>query len=427
MLLAWAAAILIASSSAGRATAADLEVIGGELVGASNVVVGGVAYDVSFVEGSCNSLFGAPDCQAIPYPFRNLPSAELAGLALLDQVFIDGPAGNFDTAPNLIAGCSSTTVCAAATAFGSDPPSNVLEVSAVNVSPSVPGGDLVQNFSVSQTLDTTSIPDAVYVDWTLSALPPGPVLNEISVNPPGADMPYEYLEIRGEAGGTLANVYAVAFDGDVGFAGIADWVVNLSAFQLGANGILMVKSASGHPAAAGTTVVVDPQFDTLFGFENGTMTLMLIRTATGLVEGVDYDVDDNGALELPADALVIDSVGWDDGNQPDDHAYGPTLLLLPPAVGAATRLIDMPTPFLASAWFHGVLAGTQNDGVLYDPALVSPNAPNNAALTPGAPNQSVAQTPSLAPAALALLVLGLLIVASVKGALERRTRRVRRV
>lgn len=423
-LLALVSTTLFALSATSRATAADLEVVGGELVGASNVVVDGVGYDVSFVDGSCVSLFGAPDCQSIAYPFGTLPNAQAAGQALLDQVFIDGPAGDFDSAPHLTAGCDSATVCAAATAFSSDPPSNILEVSAVNVS-GFPG-DLVQNFSVSQTLDTTSIVDAVYAAWTLSPLPPGPVLNEISVNPPGSDAPYEYVEIRGEAGGPLTNVYAVAFEGDGGGAGIADWVVNLSAMQLGTNGILVVKSAGGHLAAVGTTVVSDPQFDVV-GLENGANTLMLIRTTTGLVESLDYDADNDGTLELPSDARVLDSVGWRDGDNASDPVYGPTVLPTPPAVGAATRAINMPTPFLASAWYFGALEGFQNDAILYNPLQVTPNAPDNAALTPGAPNQLVPATPALSAGASAFLLLGLLTVASVGLAVAERTRRARSV
>lgn len=418
-LLSCAMAALAGSSTAGRATAANLQVVGGELVGASNVLIDGLVYDVAFVDGSCNSLFGAPDCQFIDFPFDSLPKAQLATQALLGQVFIDGPAGNFDSSPSLTAGCSSATVCAAATAFSGDPPSNILEVSAVNVANV--GGDLVQNFSVSQTLDTTAIVDAVYVAWTLTAPASGPVLNEISVNPPGSDAPFEYVEIRGDAGGALTNVYAVAFEGDGAVAGITDWVVDLSAAPLGSNGILVMKSAAGHFAPPETTVVLDAQFDTV-GLENGTNTLMLIRTTTGLVENFDYDSNNDGTLELPLDARILDSVGWRDGDDPNDRVYGPTTLPTPPLVNAATRLANAPTPYLRSAWFYGRLAGVQNDSILYDPLVLTPNAPINAALTPGAPNPGAPAVPSLAVGTRAMLLLGLLGVAFVHARGERKRR-----
>jgi hypothetical protein len=44
-------------------------------------------------------------------------TATAAAQALLDQVFLDGPLGQFDSNPNLTFGCSGTHVCQALTPF----------------------------------------------------------------------------------------------------------------------------------------------------------------------------------------------------------------------------------------------------------------------------------------------------------------------
>lgn len=91
---------LVLSMATTQAQAAPvLNIVGGKLAGASNVQVGGSLYDVSFVEGSCNSLFGG--CDASQFAFRSEAAARLAAAALLDQVFI----GVYDSQPRLTVGC----------------------------------------------------------------------------------------------------------------------------------------------------------------------------------------------------------------------------------------------------------------------------------------------------------------------------------
>ena len=46
-------------------------VVGGQLVGATNVDVGGTFYDVTFVEGSCNTLFNG--CDPSEFTFTTMP------------------------------------------------------------------------------------------------------------------------------------------------------------------------------------------------------------------------------------------------------------------------------------------------------------------------------------------------------------------
>jgi hypothetical protein len=70
--------------------------IGPKLIGASGVIVDGRSYDVQFLEGTCFSLYNGCD-DVSEFTFQSQAAAILASQALLDQVFIDGPLGNFDS------------------------------------------------------------------------------------------------------------------------------------------------------------------------------------------------------------------------------------------------------------------------------------------------------------------------------------------
>ena len=112
----WLLVLLLASSGAQAAT---LNVVGGILHGASGVDVGGSLYDVTFVDGTCIALFSGCD-SASDFTFTSSSAATAASQALLDQVFIDGVSGNFDTDPALMFGLSSTAYGYAWTPFASD-------------------------------------------------------------------------------------------------------------------------------------------------------------------------------------------------------------------------------------------------------------------------------------------------------------------
>ena len=96
-LRALPALCLILGFAAFPARAATLQVdSGGVLTGASGVEVNGAFYDVSFTSGTCIEAFDGCD-NASKFDFTDEVSASAAAQALLDQVFIDGPAGDFDT------------------------------------------------------------------------------------------------------------------------------------------------------------------------------------------------------------------------------------------------------------------------------------------------------------------------------------------
>ena len=89
------------------ASAATLDVVGGQLMGASGVDVGGSLYDVAFVDGTCIDLFTGCDDSG-DFVFTNSTDAETASQALLDQVFLDGLLWNFDSEPVLTNGIETT-------------------------------------------------------------------------------------------------------------------------------------------------------------------------------------------------------------------------------------------------------------------------------------------------------------------------------
>lgn len=90
----------------------------GQFTGATRVNVGGSLYDVDFKEGSCIGLFNGCD-ELSDFTFTTETGAKAAAQALLDQVFIDGPAGDFDMMPTLTFGCTSEILgCRSIIAFG---------------------------------------------------------------------------------------------------------------------------------------------------------------------------------------------------------------------------------------------------------------------------------------------------------------------
>ena len=107
---------------ASGAQAATLNVVDGQLMGASNVLVDGNLYDVQFLDGTCIGLYNGCD-EISDFTFQTQSSAALASQALLDQVFLDGPEGMFDSVPSGINGCDISltpqfgSFCAAATPY----------------------------------------------------------------------------------------------------------------------------------------------------------------------------------------------------------------------------------------------------------------------------------------------------------------------
>jgi hypothetical protein len=223
------------------------------------------------------------------------------------------------------------------------------------------------------------------------------VINELDINPPATDQPCEYIELRGTPGAALTNLYFAAIEGDGIPSGTADYVASLGTQTFGSNGLLVITGtmacgARTYPAA--TTRVQDPVLDTgTSGLENGTISFLLISSPTALVTGTDYDADNNGTLELlPANATIIDAVGWSDAGA-GDLVYGGVTLTTAGVIDAAVRFPDNTTPLSAAAWYAGDLMGATNDSTAFAATNQTANFPANGALTPGAPNVGTAPAP----------------------------------
>jgi hypothetical protein len=100
--------------------------VNGRLIGAENVQVGTTLYDVELVEGMCGEVFRSCDLGPIDFglpdfAFNTVGDASAAAQALLDHVFVDTPAGNFDTGVQNIFGCIIPEVCSAYVPYFFDP------------------------------------------------------------------------------------------------------------------------------------------------------------------------------------------------------------------------------------------------------------------------------------------------------------------
>jgi hypothetical protein len=224
------------------------------------------------------------------------------------------------------------------------------------------------------------------------------LLSELKVNPPGPDDgPFEFIELRGTPGASLAGVYVLVIEGDSGNnPGTASMVVNLGTTALGNNGLLLI-AAPGHPYAvpSATTRVLDNQLGgSNGGLDNGTTSFLLVSSPSAISEGVDLDNGNNGILEgLPGGSVILDAVGWSDGGSSDIVYGGAEITQDDGTPDAATRFPADRNPISAAAWFNGNLTGA-GDSVTYDEDEVSDNFPPGSPLTPGGSNNT---GPTLAP------------------------------
>lgn len=121
----------------------------GILTGANNVKVAGARYNVTFADGSCNSLFR--NCSDSTFVFSTQETAELAAYALLDQVFVDGLAGQFDSEPNKTLGCGHLVQCVTFIPY-----KTYYETSSLYAPGLVVGGEVAYNHSPALTSEYIS-------------------------------------------------------------------------------------------------------------------------------------------------------------------------------------------------------------------------------------------------------------------------------
>jgi hypothetical protein len=155
------------------ASAATLNVVGGQLFGASGVIVDGSSYNVEFLDGTCIALFDGCD-DVSDFTFTTPGLARAASEAILDQVFIDDVSGMFDSDPVLTFGCElvspgSPNFCSAYTPYESEFPFNdgVFASFARNFQePPLGPEDAHGDGDIVRGLDTTGLPGFVFAVWS---------------------------------------------------------------------------------------------------------------------------------------------------------------------------------------------------------------------------------------------------------------------
>lgn len=152
----------------------------------------------------------------------------------------------------------------------------------------------------------------------------GQQLRSVFFDPTGTpDDGREYVEIIGTPGGSLLNIWFIQIEGDNPNQGVVRQAIDLSAYSLGTNGLLLIRDAA-------TTIAPGPEPGThvvVFNFnpdlDNGSGTFLLVTHFTGNVND-DLDTNNDGVLDLFPWTLVNNAIGIQDGNS-SDRTYGSSL------------------------------------------------------------------------------------------------------
>ena len=239
----------------------------------------------------------------------------------------------------------------------------------------------------------------------------GLVLNELKVNVPEDEQGKQFLELKGKSGETLKNVYVVEIDGDENGDeekpfedwGYVDYVRSLDGVTVGKNGLILIKNPDEYStvAASETTLVDDGNLRTYDENEDGeafkdgilehdAVTYLLVQSDTPITKGSDLDQNNDGTLELPEGAVILDSVGWEAGGETYTDAV---LVQSASDPDAATRFYGNTAAVSKDAWANGDIYENPDkdddelsDEVLYDTLQASSNLPPKAAVTPGRDN-----------------------------------------
>lgn len=111
-------AFLLAAICSAQAVAAPVPIFeDGQLRGASNIEVGEALYNVEFIDGSCESIFGGCD-ELSDFSVDSSFDPMAASQALLTQLFVNSVVPGIDEHPYLTYGCSAVTSCAVLTPLG---------------------------------------------------------------------------------------------------------------------------------------------------------------------------------------------------------------------------------------------------------------------------------------------------------------------
>jgi hypothetical protein len=237
------------------------------------------------------------------------------------------------------------------------------------------------------------------------------LLNELNINPPGTDQPFEYIELFGTANEGLGNLYLVTLEGDGGgnlttlgknvFRGYADFAIDLSKFSNGTSGYTVAAAdAGGFAIPSGTTAVSSPFLSngSEVSLQNGTNSFLLVYNpdATITTDGFDFDWNNDGILDLPTGSIIIDAISTTQGLLGDLVYPNATSTVVVPS-GAVpdslSRIVGNTVASDGNGWFGGDLLGVLSDTRYYDASKSTANLPAGAVITPGAVNYTVNTVP----------------------------------
>lgn len=190
------------------------------------------------------------------------------------------------------------------------------------------------------------------------------VISEIMVNPSGSDSPFEFIELRGDAGATIAaDTYLIQVEGDsasnpgdvesngnasngctVNNDGVTPCpqggIIDLSGITLGSNGYLVI-------ATSGNDYTINPNATVLLDVTDGDLegqshSFLLVNTNGNGAPSSSDDIDDNDDGEIDAAYTsiwtFIDGVAFiDDDTSTGEIAYADVIFAEAAAVADLKR------------------------------------------------------------------------------------------
>lgn len=178
------------------------------------------------------------------------------------------------------------------------------------------------------------------------------VISEIMVNPSGSDSPFEYIELRGDPGATIAaDTYLIQVEGDSNDPGDIEsngdasngctvnndgttpcpqgGIINLSGVTIGSNGYVVILT-TGHD------YTVDPNATVLFDVTDGDLegqshSFLLVNTNGNGAPSSSDDIDDDndGEIDVAYTSIwtFIDGVAFIDDDDSIEYAYADVIFV----------------------------------------------------------------------------------------------------
>ncbi len=223
------------------------------------------------------------------------------------------------------------------------------------------------------------------------------VISEIMVNPSGTDSPYEYIELRGDPGATIAaDTYLIQVEGDSGSNpgdvesnGDASngctvnndgttpcpqgGIIDLSGVTLGSNGYLVILT-TGHD------YTINSDATTLFDVTDGDLegqshSFLLINTnGNGAPSSSDdIDADDDGEIDAAYTSIwtFIDGVAFiDDDSSTGEIAYADVIFAEAAAVADLKKPSTATVISTSTQYDYAARIGNSTGSVINDDASV---------------------------------------------------------